>query len=284
MKKAELGGRDEASPSPNKKHHESKTLHGPGSNRSAPLSDPPIKANFDSSHLTIGAGVAIFHLASSCVIVCRHSVHKYWFLPKGRRDAGEDTPRGAEREGFEEVSLPPFAHPKHLNNSAMLKLRAWQSGYRNRLLPIPLPHSQPFPHNAAAHSPFVREPVWTQLVPRSHSVQYLLFWYIAETVPPDVEASIRGPTATQPPSAAYQAPPPYPDGLTLAQRIALEPQGYRPVHHENTATEADEALYESHLLPVETAMKTLEGTVSADVVRRGWAAICLRREMEDRAE
>lgn len=124
MKKAELGRRDEQSPPPNKKHHESKTLHGPGSNRSAPLSDPPIKANFDSSHLTIGAGVAIFHIASSCVIVCRHSAKKYWFLPKGRRDAGEDTARGAEREGFEEVSFPPFAHPKHLNNSAMLKLRA----------------------------------------------------------------------------------------------------------------------------------------------------------------
>lgn len=70
---------------------------------SVPSSDPPIKANFDSSHLTIGAGVAVFHLASACVILCRHSVKKYWFLPKGRRDAGEDTARGAEREGFEEV-------------------------------------------------------------------------------------------------------------------------------------------------------------------------------------
>jgi 8-oxo-dGTP pyrophosphatase MutT (NUDIX family) len=48
--------------------------------------------------------VAIFHLASSRVVLCRHSVANAWFLPKGRRDAGEDSIAGAEREGFEEVS------------------------------------------------------------------------------------------------------------------------------------------------------------------------------------
>lgn len=69
-------------------------------------SDPPIIGNWDSAHTTIGAGVAIFHLASSRVVLCYHSVGKYWFLPKGRRDAGEDTGAGAEREGFEEVTRP----------------------------------------------------------------------------------------------------------------------------------------------------------------------------------
>jgi len=69
-------------------------------------SDPPIIGNWDSAHTTIGAGVAIFHLASSRVVLCYHSVDKYWFLPKGRRDAGEDTGAGAEREGFEEVTRP----------------------------------------------------------------------------------------------------------------------------------------------------------------------------------
>lgn len=68
-----------------------------------PLSESPVIANFDSGHLTIGAGVAIFHLATSRVIVCRHSLKKYWFLPKGRKDASEDTSSGAEREGYEEV-------------------------------------------------------------------------------------------------------------------------------------------------------------------------------------
>ena len=108
----------------------------------------------------------------------------------------------------------------------------------------------------------------------------MLFWYIAETVPPDVESSLESPTST--PSAAYQQPPRYPADMTLAQRIALEPENYAPVRHENTAADTDEAFYVSHLLSIETALQKLEGTVSADVVRKGWTAICLRREMEDK--
>lgn len=69
-----------------------------------PTSDAPVYANFSSEKLTIGAGVAIFHIASERVVVCYHSRDKYWFLPKGRRNASEDTARAAEREGFEEVS------------------------------------------------------------------------------------------------------------------------------------------------------------------------------------
>ena len=68
--------------------------------------DHPVYANFDCSHLTVGAGVAIFHLATSRVVLCFHSARKYWFLPKGRRDANEETCAGAEREGFEEVHTP----------------------------------------------------------------------------------------------------------------------------------------------------------------------------------
>ena len=63
----------------------------------------PVVAQFDSSHLTIGAGVAIFHLATARVVLCYHPTHHYHFLPKGRRDANEDTGAGAEREGYEEV-------------------------------------------------------------------------------------------------------------------------------------------------------------------------------------
>ena len=69
-----------------------------------PSSDNPVVASFDSEHLTIGAGVAIFHVASSRVVVCYHTAHEYWFLPKGRRDANEETGAAAEREGFEEVT------------------------------------------------------------------------------------------------------------------------------------------------------------------------------------
>ena len=69
----------------------------------APSSDSPVVASFDSEHLTIGAGVAIFHIASSRVVVCYHTGEGYWFLPKGRRDVNEETGAAAEREGFEEV-------------------------------------------------------------------------------------------------------------------------------------------------------------------------------------
>lgn len=69
----------------------------------SPSSDEPVIASFDSEHLTIGAGVAIFHLASERVVVCYHPEHDYFFLPKGRRDTNEETGVGAEREGYEEV-------------------------------------------------------------------------------------------------------------------------------------------------------------------------------------
>lgn len=68
---------------------------------------PPVIAQFSCEDLVVGGGVAIFHLASQRVVIC--SAHdrrgqRYYFLPKGRRDAGEDSRTGAEREGYEEVS------------------------------------------------------------------------------------------------------------------------------------------------------------------------------------
>ena len=76
----------------------------PSPNRSRPQSTTiPVEAQFDSSHLTIGAGVAIFHLATARVVLCFNTIHRYHFLPKGRRDANEETGAGAEREGYEEV-------------------------------------------------------------------------------------------------------------------------------------------------------------------------------------
>lgn len=76
------------------------------SSKSAPKSVAPTFAQYAAEDFVQGAGVAIFHLASARVVVCsavsRRS-GKYYFLPKGRRDAGEDTRAGAEREGYEEV-------------------------------------------------------------------------------------------------------------------------------------------------------------------------------------
>lgn len=214
----------------------------------------PVHASFPSSHLTIGAGVAIFHLASARVVVCYHSREKYWFLPKGRRNANEDVIRAAEREGFEE------------------------SGYRNRVLPLPMKHHQPDPEEGP-HEVFVAEPVWTQFLPLSATTQYLLFWYVAETLPRDLEApSGKGRT--------YQQPSRFPTGMQLAQRIALDMADdgggiYEPVRHENTGVDEDELLYESFLLPIADARAKVKGSVMEDVIVRGWEAIQLRQSMEN---
>lgn len=91
--------------------HRKRRIHGEealdqvGDDDMSPSSDTPVVASFDSEHFTIGAGVAIFHLSSSRVVVCYHTTDGYWFLPKGRRDANEETGAAAEREGFEEVLL-----------------------------------------------------------------------------------------------------------------------------------------------------------------------------------
>ena len=75
-------------------------------------SSRPVVANFDSTHILFAAGVAIFHLATSRVIICRAGNSGGHFLPKGRRDAGEETWTTAVREGFEEVRFPiPEFHP-----------------------------------------------------------------------------------------------------------------------------------------------------------------------------
>lgn len=118
------------------------------------------------------------------------------------------------------------------------------------------------------------------MIPVSRSRQYILFWYIAETLPPEIEASMSSTSAE--PTAAYQQPPRFPLDMTIAQREALEPPGYHPIKHPNTAVNDEEALYESHLLPVDVAIRKLRGTISADVVRRGWTAICQRRDLEEK--
>lgn len=161
------------------------------------------------------------------------------------------------------------------------RLIVQQSGYRNRLLPIPLRHRQPQAHHPSnPPSPYVTEPLWTQMMPVSRSSQYILFWYIAETLPPDLENTLSQQSKQQE-DGAYQIPERFPRNLTLKERVALEGEGYEPVRHENTGVDEEERLYDSCLLPVEEAVGKLKGTVMADVVRRGWEGICERREMED---
>ena len=122
------------------------------------------------------------------------------------------------------------------------------------------------------------EPVWTQLVPVTRTTQYILFWYIAETVPPKLEVVLSAQEKEQ--GLAYQYPPKFEPGRTMKERTESE-EGYQPIRHANTGVNADEALYESYLMPVDEAIATLGKGVSADVVRKGWQAIQLRQQMED---
>ena len=224
-----------------------------------PVTSAPVRANYSAEKLTIGAGVAIFHLASERVIVCYHTRDKYWFLPKGRKNANETTGQAAEREGFEE------------------------SGYRNRLIPLPMHHRQPDADEG--HEAFVTESVWTQLLPLSSTSQYVLFWYIAETVPPEIEQSYSNAQTT---SSIYRPPTAFPPNMTLKDRLAedsvVNEEGihkvYTPVCHEGTGVDDEELLYRAHLLPIDVARSRLKGSVMEDVVKRGWAAIRLRFEME----
>lgn len=225
-----------------------------------PTPSEPVYAGFPSEKLTIGTGAAIFHLASDRVVLCYHTRDKYYFLPKGRKNTNEDVCRAAEREGFEE------------------------SGYRNRLLPLPFKHRQTEPVD------FATEPLWTQFLPLTSTAQYLLFWYAAETVPEDVEKEYTAAQAQIGQAAgarAYRPPPAFPADLTLEQRIGQDvtwqpigKQVYEPRRHEGTGVDEEELLYDSYLLPVDEARQKIKGTVMEDVVKRAYEAIKLRKSME----
>jgi hypothetical protein len=122
------------------------------------------------------------------------------------------------------------------------------------------------------------EPVWLQLMPLG-TRQYVLYWYVAETLPPDLEKELETEVG-----AAYKSPPPFPRHLSLRERIKLEPEGYEPLHHEGTGVDEEEQTYESYLVSVEDAVKKLgRNGVMADVVLKGWEGIQNRLAIEDAA-
>ncbi|KAF2824799.1 hypothetical protein CC86DRAFT_326033 [Ophiobolus disseminans] len=227
------------------------------STTSEPRVSQPVFSQYSGDKFIIGGGVAIFHVASGRVVICsavdrRHG--QYYFLPKGRRDAGEESGTGAEREGYEE------------------------SGYRNRRLPLPTAHTQPQGHPRAHAPTMTAEPLWMQLIPLG-ARQYTMFWYVAETLPPDLETDLETDVG-----AAYKPPPAYPNNLTLRDRIKQEPEGYEPLHHKNTGVDEEEQTYESFLVSVEEAVKRLgRNSVMADVVLKGWKGIQDRLAIEDAA-
>lgn len=124
-------------------------------------------------------------------------------------------------------------------------------------------------------------------MPITQTSQYLLHWYIAETLPPALESELdlreqearaRAPPGSGP-GAAYQYPPRFPLGLSMGERMSLEKSKHVPKRHEGTSSDPEEALYISELMDVGKAVDLLvkqegeEGSVMADVVARGWEAI-----------
>lgn len=130
--------------------------------------------------------------------------------------------------------------------------------------------------------------------------QYILHWYIAETVPPLVEDALNeamAAAATPENPTPYQVPPLYPSGLTLEERVKIDKQWtpktssvgadtttmygcYKPKRHENTGVNEDEDLYLSALVPIQYALGRLEGSGMDWVVRTGWQLIRERAALE----
>ena len=113
--------------------------------------------------------------------------------------------------------------------------------------------------------------------------QYLLFWYAAETVSEDIEQALNAADVS---GDGFVNPETFPDDMTLKQREAMDmrEQGiYEPKRHEGTGVDEDEAFYVGMLVGVEEAVRLLGGT-SADVVRRAWEGVCLRRRMEEKTK
>ncbi|KAF2834462.1 hypothetical protein M501DRAFT_1001083 [Patellaria atrata CBS 101060] len=140
-------------------------------------------------------------------------------------------------------------------------------------------------------------------MPVRPTVQYMLFWFIAETLSPDDEDKVttasshpvtshsnqvdlsimlesREATTALYPAPTYTTPPMFPANLTLQKRMELEPEGYEPTRHENTGVDDEEAQYTSKLVSIATAKELLGGSIMADVVKRGWDLIQLRLNME----
>lgn len=237
---------------------------------STPESSPPVTANISAENLTISAGIAIFHLASSRVVLCYHTRDKYYFLPKGRKNVHEDLLAAAEREGFEE------------------------SGMRGRVIGVPIGHRQTLPEDGEVNEDvrFAKEPIWTQMLPlrpgTTSKRQYLLFWFVGETVPKGIEEEYwRGETSTG--KRVYRSPSPFPVDMTLRQRVDLDfvvgedgtRRVYEPLRHEGTGVNEEELLYTAELVPVDEAVRKLGGSLMADVVRKGWEGLQLRLRMED---
>ncbi|KAF2226823.1 hypothetical protein BDZ85DRAFT_191643 [Elsinoe ampelina] len=239
-----------------------------------PLPSAPLVANFPSTHLVFAAGIAIFHISTSRVVICRHPLEGHYFLPKGRKNASEHLTTAAIREGFEE------------------------SGYRCRLVGVPIGHRQPqevpVEGSGVARKDdrlrFVVEPLWTQMLPVSARTQYIVLWFVGETLDWREEercnaVAVEREGGEGEETRSFVEPRGLKEGVTVKERMAwdVNEQGRvrEPVCHPGTGVDSDEMLYEKYLMPIEEAVEKLKGTIMADVVRQGWELIAKRDVMEE---
>jgi hypothetical protein len=85
-------------------------------------------------------------------------------------------------------------------------------------------------------------------------------------------------------SEGFAKPESFSETMSLNERERLDMREggiYEPKRHEGTGVDEDEAFYVGMLVGVDEAMRLLGGT-SADVVRRAWEGVCLRRKMEEK--
>jgi len=128
-------------------------------------------------------------------------------------------------------------------------------------------------------SKWVIEPLATRMMPVAREYQYLLFWYAAETLSEEDEKSLNNVS-----EQGFVKPEAFPENMMLKERESLDQREegvYEPKRHEGTGVDEDEAFYVGMLVGVEEAVRLLGGT-SADVVRRAWEGVCLRRKMEEK--
>jgi hypothetical protein len=161
-------------------------------------------------------------------------------------------------------------------------------------LGLPLLHLQPSPAvtdsgdgdgegigGSREQRKWVIEPLATRMMPVAREYQYLLFWYAAETVSESDEEALNAVA-----SEGFVKPEAFPEDMTLKEREKLdmrEGRIYEPKRHEGTGVDEDEAFYVGMLVGVDEAMRLLGGT-SADVVRRAWEGVCLRRKLEEKVD
>jgi len=224
-----------------------------------------VKRGYSSEKTLRGAGVVIYHLASSRVVLGWNGQKKRWFLPRGRCDIDEDIKQTATREGFEET------------------------GYACRLLPLPVIHNQTSRGGQLEASiPYCTEPIWTQTVPlmpgpKSINMQYFISWYVAETVTSEIAKELEDILAFKSGLlTSHLATLKFPlSNHTLAERIAGEGD-YVPRAFSERGADEYETSFEASLVTVEEAIERLQWhEVMAEVVKRSWNLIQKRKRMEE---